>query len=244
MAEIYYNRGLANSSLMRFEEAIRDHKKAIDEMNDNSKVFKMRFQLGVTLRRVANQQIDTKQFDALISKSIDELKKATEIQAQDPSALNNLGLSLFEANKLDEAIECYTKAIQFEEAEMKENRASNPENLSYFYKNRGLAYFHRQDEDDMVAALKDYKLAIGKNPDNADNYFNKGNVHLTKKEFSEAHKDFDTAIEKEELNAKFYHAKGLAFQREVEAMQDQKDKDQELEEEKTNSAIAYYGMAL
>ena len=43
MAEIYYNRGLANSSLMRFEEAIKDHNRAIDEMNDNQKVFKMRF---------------------------------------------------------------------------------------------------------------------------------------------------------------------------------------------------------
>ena len=49
----------------------------------------------------------------------------------------------FKADKLDEAIECYTKAISFEETEMKENRAANPENLSYFYKNRGLAYFHR-----------------------------------------------------------------------------------------------------
>ena len=62
MAEIYYNRGLANSSLMRFEAAIKDHNKAIEEMNDNSKVFKMRFQLGVTLRRVANQQQDPNQF--------------------------------------------------------------------------------------------------------------------------------------------------------------------------------------
>ena len=63
----------------------------------------------------------------------------------------------------------------------------------------------------MFAALKDYKQAIDKNPDNADNYFNRGNVHLTKQEFTQAHKDFDIAIDKEEFNAKFYHAKGLAF---------------------------------
>ena len=96
----------------------------------------------------------------------------------------------------------------------------------------------------MFAALKDYKQAIDKNPENADNYFNRGNVHLTKQEFTQAHKDFDIAIDKEEFNAKFYHAKGLAFQREVEAMQKQKDKDLELEEMKTNQAIAFYGMAL
>ena len=96
----------------------------------------------------------------------------------------------------------------------------------------------------MAAALRDYKQAIDKNPDNADNYFNRGNVHLTKKEFDEAHKDFDTAIAKEELNAKFYHAKGLAFQREVEAMENVKDKDLELQEAKTNKAIAQYAAAL
>ena len=58
LGQIYYNRGLSNSSLMRFEEAIEDHKRAIEAMSDNTKVFKMRFQLGVTLRRVANQQQD------------------------------------------------------------------------------------------------------------------------------------------------------------------------------------------
>ena len=99
---------------MRFEEAIKDHTNAIQAMADPTKVFKMRFQLGVTLRRVANQQQNETNFKEMMDKSIDHLKKATDIQPQEPTALNNLGLSLFERGRLDDAIECYSKAISFE----------------------------------------------------------------------------------------------------------------------------------
>ena len=170
----------------------------------------MQFQLGVTLRRVANQQQGEKKFDTMINKSIGHLKKATELKAQDATAFNNLGLSLFEAKKYEEAIECYTKAIVFESQEVKENRGSE-DSLSYYYKNKGLAHYHRQAEGDYDQAKQDYDMSIEKNPDNADNYFNLGNVNLTEGEFTEAHKNFDIAIDKERLNAKYYHAKGLAF---------------------------------
>ena len=68
----------------------------------------------------------------------------------------------------------------------------------------------------MELAKQDYDFSIEKNPDNADNYFNRGNVYLVEGDFERAHMDFDTSIEKERLNAKYYHAKGLAFQAEVE----------------------------
>ena len=98
----------------------------------------------------------------------------------------------------------------------------------------------------MDQARADYDLAIDKNPENADNYFNRGNVHLSEGEFDNAHMDFDTAIDKERLNAKYYHAKGLAFQAEVETMQKNQGPDYSPEEleEKTNSAIAFFGAAL
>ena len=54
LGQILYNRGLAYSSLMRFEQAIADQQAAIEATGDGTKVFKMLFQLGITLRRVAN----------------------------------------------------------------------------------------------------------------------------------------------------------------------------------------------
>ena len=63
----------------------------------------------------------------------------------------------------------------------------------------------------MTEAKRDYDDAIKLNQDNADNYFNRGNVYLNQSDFKKAHKDFDRAISLENNNAKFHHAKGLAF---------------------------------
>ena len=70
----------------------------------------------------------------------------------------------------------------------------------------------------MDSALDNYKHAISYNPDNADNYFNRGNVYLYQagqlKEYEmykEAHEDFNTAISLDPNNAKLYHAKGLVY---------------------------------
>ena len=70
----------------------------------------------------------------------------------------------------------------------------------------------------MDAALADYDQAIGLNENNADNYFNRGNVYLYQagqnllhEMYFKAHVDFDHAIELDPNNAKLYHAKGLVF---------------------------------
>ena len=65
----------------------------------------------------------------------------------------------------------------------------------------------------MEGAEKEFLSAIHLNPNNADNYFNLGNVHLSREEpnFVEAHQNFDEAIRLEKGNAKLYHAKGLAY---------------------------------
>ena len=62
-----------------------------------------------------------------------------------------------------------------------------------------------------ISTLEEYEKAIECNRDNADNFFNRGNVWLNQERFDLAHEDFDAAIQREDRNAKFYHAKGLAF---------------------------------
>ena len=47
----------------------------------------------------------------------------------------------------------------------------------------------------MERALVEYETAIRKNENNADNYFNRGNVKLNQEEFNEAHADFERAID-------------------------------------------------
>jgi tetratricopeptide (TPR) repeat protein len=82
------------------------------------------------------------------------------------------------------------------------------ENLSFYFNNRGLAYYHLRNFSD---AIKDYDEAITLNETNAENFFNRGNVYLNQEMFEEAHADFDRAIMLEPSSAKLFHAKGLAF---------------------------------
>jgi tetratricopeptide (TPR) repeat protein len=78
------------------------------------------------------------------------------------TAHNNLGLSYFEKEDFEEALNEFTKSIQLEQH-------------SFHYNNRGLAYYHIGKLED---AKKDYDDAIVKNPDDPFFYFNRGNVFL------------------------------------------------------------------
>jgi Flp pilus assembly protein TadD len=80
---IYYNRGLTYASLERFEDARKDFGQAIEKSSGNQmEMYKNRFNLGITLRRLGR-----------LDDSIDELKKACDLQPNKAAAHNNLGLS-------------------------------------------------------------------------------------------------------------------------------------------------------
>lgn len=67
----------------------------------------------------------------------------------------------------------------------------------------------------MEEAKASFEEAIVHHPDNADNYFNLGNVYLSltgEPNFTQAHRNFDRALELEPRNSKLHHAKGLAYQ--------------------------------
>ena len=80
LGTIFYNRGLANASLMRYEMAAEDQKNAIEKMGEQNNTSPMRFQLGVIFRRLANTQKDGKdglqESYRLLDNSISELKAA------------------------------------------------------------------------------------------------------------------------------------------------------------------------
>ena len=162
------------------------------------------------------------------------------MRGDEASAWNNLGLSYFENEQFDEALSAYGTAIQKETTAVDEKNV-NPEHLSFYFKNRGLAYYHLGE---MVEAKHDYDEAIKLNQENADNYFNRGNVYLNQSDFKKAHKDFDKAINLENNNAKFHHAKGLAFQAQAEEFARSQEFAFEEEEEMINRAIAFFGQAL
>ena len=186
---------------MRWDEARQDYEAA--EKNESivgkDLEHKIKFQLGVTYRRI----------DGKINNSIDKLKEAIDKDqsgGKKPTYLNNYGLSLFEADRMQEAESQFSQAIA-EQIKIKEknNSPEIDENLSFYFKNRGLAQYH---QGEIQKAQDSFEEAIKLHPGNADNYFNLGNVYLSQDppDFEKAHENFKIAKEKEPGNAKLYHA--------------------------------------
>ncbi|HDI72543.1 MAG TPA: tetratricopeptide repeat protein, partial [Candidatus Altiarchaeales archaeon] len=76
-----------------------------------------------------------------------------------------LGLREYEKGNYKQAIEYYSKAIEY-----------NPNDAS-LYNNRGLAYYNLQQYDKAIA---DYTKAIEIKPDFADAYYNRGLAYFRK----------------------------------------------------------------
>ena len=75
---------------------------------------------------------------------------------------NNLGLSYFEKEEFEAALEHYQKAIQYEKS-------------SVHYNNKGLAQYHINNLEE---AKLDFDMAISLDDQDATIYFNRGNVYL------------------------------------------------------------------
>lgn len=139
--------------------------------------------------------------------SVEDLKKAVGLKNENASAHNNLGLSYFEKEEFEDALNEFTKAIGLK-----------PHALHF--NNRGLAYYHIGQNE---LAKRDFDEALKKNTDDPFVFFNRGNVFMNQKEYDAAHADFDVAIAKEPKQPKFWHAKGLAY--ETQSMGDDKKVD-------------------
>jgi tetratricopeptide (TPR) repeat protein len=130
--------------------------KAIEFLTEQKYIYQARFNKGVCLRRLGR-----------LEESIEDLKQAVALQAEKASAHNNLGLSYFEKEDFEDAINEFSTAIKLD---------PHP----FHYNNRGLANYHMGLLED---AKKDYDEAIKGNPDDALVYFNRGNVYLNQGQY-------------------------------------------------------------
>jgi len=100
-----------------------------------------------------------------------------------PATYNNLGLSYFDAQELDQAPTSFENAINAQKALNQDENKGNVEDLAFYHNNMGLCYYHlarATPEDDLIMqeAIKEYCKAIDLNPKNAIHFFNRGNVYL------------------------------------------------------------------
>ncbi len=85
---------------------------------------------------------DREEARALLKKSIDNLQMACDMMNTEPTYFNNLGLSQFEYENYDAALTSYETAIKLEQAKINLEKDRSRENLSFYHKNLGLAYYH------------------------------------------------------------------------------------------------------
>lgn len=103
--EYLYNRGLVRSRLDQVEEAIKDYDNAIKQLSKGSSgeeesKYQAHFNKGICLRRLGK-----------LKASIEDLEKARTMNANKSSVHNNLGLSYFENEQFEDALQSYGKAI-------------------------------------------------------------------------------------------------------------------------------------
>jgi tetratricopeptide (TPR) repeat protein len=123
------------------------------------------------------------------------LLSSTSKEPISASVYNNLGLTYFEKNEMDNAILQFTNAIK---------PGSSGGGQAVHYNNRGLAYFHEGLKD---KALDDFNDAVRLNTQGDPTiYFNRGNVLLALENFQEAISDYKEASKISPSNPKYHHA--------------------------------------
>ncbi len=142
---------------------------------------------------------------------------------------HNRGYLFFLANRFDESLSDYNKAIDldsknheiyFRRAQLKNalkdyNGAKSDysnviqldsKNYNAFY-NRGLI---KKELHDFSGAFSDFTKAIEIDPKNLNSYINRGNLYMGEEKFTEAIKDFDKTIELDPSNLEAIQNRGIS----------------------------------
>lgn len=108
-----------------------------------------------------------------ISKAVDEIKRAIQIDPTYVQGFVNLGDILRIAGEWSSAVKYYTRAIEL-----------SPDSPGV-YNNRGVTYF-KWNEKYITQAIDDFTKAIELKPDYATAYENRGNMYYLLKNFKMA----------------------------------------------------------
>lgn len=122
---------------------------------------------------------------------------AVKVSPNKGRLLNNYGVALSTAKRIDESIETYKKACK-----------ADPDytepiiNLAFHYQARG----------DYDLAMEQYKKAINMREFHPEMYLNLGSLHLTKKRYKEAEICFDIALKHRPYYSRAHFNKGVMYE--------------------------------
>ncbi|CAK56678.1 unnamed protein product (macronuclear) [Paramecium tetraurelia] len=180
----FLNNGLVYSKQGKFEKAIIEYNKAIEESPQYAAAYQNR----------ANAYQGLMNFD----EALGDYCMAIRINPQYSAAYFNRGLLFGKQGKFEEAIMDYTQYIKMV-----------PDNAQA-YNNRANAY---QNQGNFNEAIKDYSKSIEINPNYAAAYNNRdfGNAYVNFGKFDEAISDCTKAIELQMVNSDAFYIRGNAY---------------------------------
>jgi tetratricopeptide (TPR) repeat protein len=201
--DVYYNMGVALLHLNKLEDALKYFKKTL-QLDPNYEPAQESFDFTSTVIKMLNRKYSEKNWEkdledlgtlansareeGLFNLAIRINRFMVDLAKEKAGALNDLGLSYQDQNRLDEAIACYDKALELEPGlfEALSNKAACMMSV-----------------DRVEEACTLYKRLIELKPDFLQGWYNLGYIDIKKENYNEALNCMNKAIE---LNDEYYLA--------------------------------------
>ncbi len=180
---------------------IADKRKDFDENVENAKktiIDKLKLESEKQFKEYKKDTDDKLEQMRETLKEVEEFKNKAEISEKKTEANTffAMGFRAKNENKLNEAIDNYTKAIELNPA------------FAGAYNNRGAIYADQKKYD---SAINDYNKAINLNPAFAGAYNNRGAIYADQKKYDLATADYNKAIDLNPDYAEAYHNRGILY---------------------------------
>ena len=225
--------GSACEKLKQWSEAIAAYDKAIENnQSETNKDFVLYLERGNILREKSTLS-DIVHKGKLYQKAIASYNEAVEINPFHPGVYYNRGLLYKEVKEYEQAIADFSKTIEinpnYNYGKAYRNRGEiyaelKQDQLAYADKDKASQILRREtitlfkNVDIGHEELKEYEQSIAKyneaialNPNDAEAYFNRGNVYQESSQYQLAINDYDRAIAIDSNHVKAYYNRGNIY---------------------------------
>ena len=225
--------GSAYGKLQQYDEAIAAYDRALENnQNETTKDFVLYLERGNILREKQSTLSGIVQSKGdLYQKAEASYNEAVKINPLHPGVYNNRGLLYKEAKEYDLAIADFSKAIEINPnygdayynrseiySELEQYKLGNADKVKALKLQIGdliatinSSAIDRENLEKYQQAVSSYSNAIAANPNDAEAYYNRGNVYQESKQYQLAINDYNEAIAINSNHIQAYYNRGATY---------------------------------